>query len=824
MKAQSQFDRGSGPLTIFRLIEDNVPHRRGRVVKRKLSFFLSLAAGLAVLSLCIYGHRLLRLRPGVPPSVPESALVRIGDVEILSVQDRDAALVGKEIGDLAVFEIREANGARRTITAPVVSYFAASPFPLLYLLIGLFCIAIGTATYVLKPADLRARLFYALTLVFGAGQIISGEYYGLHPDRWTTFLPSLFFILAYALVPAVLLDLARSFAPEPVRRRRILLYVPALLFAGVQTFVFLTAFLKPSVAAIHFYGKFYMAFRIYVLAFILAAVVALGRALGKCRTEERRSQIQWIFYGLAVGVFPFLLLYQIPILLGLKPVVSEELVAVCFAAIPVAFAIAIVRHRLMDISLVINRSLVYSVLTVFTIGIYLLVVQVAERGFARLASGGSDLFTAAGVFLAAAAFRPAQRKIQDLVDRTFFRQRYDYRRVVLDFNECLRRFVGRDELAACFLRELREAIPVEFLSLRLVLRRPAPAEREEFLVFGDPWPAGFPLLSEDPGEWAVWGRPAGVLIAPDIDFGAGDILEALRIDLAFRLPFSPETGSGALAVGRKKAGGRFSREDIELIRTMAGELVVNLERVGLQEDIIYERASKEKLDELNRLKTEFISTVSHELRTPMSSIQGLAEVLQGGRIADPEKRERYLRLLAGESARLSRFLHNVLDFGRIERGAMAYRFAPTDLRAIVREAIEVFRPAAEAEGFELAVRLPDTAVERLADADAVKQALINLIDNAIKYSGGNRMIEIGLIEKPGAAIYVRDQGVGVMPEDRERIFEKFYRAENVRGLRPEGAGLGLKVVRHIMEAHGGDVRLESEPGRGSEFRLVFPEP
>jgi signal transduction histidine kinase len=782
-----------------------------------------LAAGIIVLSLSVYGYLLLRQRPGIPPSVLDYAIVRIGGVEILSVQDRDAALVGKEIGDFVDFEVREAGGAHRTITAPVVPFFAATSFPLIYLLIGLFCFAIGTATFVLKPVDAKARLFYALTLVFGAGLVISGEFYGLHPDRWTTFLPSLLFILAYALVPAVLLDLALSFAPGPGRARRALLYVPALLFAGIQSATFLTAILKPSVAAIHFYNKFYAAFRIYVLAFILGAIVSLGRALGQSRTEERRSQIQWIFYGLAVGVFPFLFLYQVPILLGSKPLLTEELSVIFFVAIPIAFAIAIVRHRLMDISLVINRSLVYSFLTVFTIGVYLLVVQVAERGFARLAPGGSDLFTAAGVFLAAAAFRPAQRKIQDLVDRTFFRQRYDYRRVVLDFNECLRHFVGRDELAECFLGELREAIPVEFLSLRLAHRRPALVEREGPVVFGDPWPDGFPALPEGRGEWAVWGRPSGVLIAPDVDFSAGEELETLWIDLAFGLPFSPEMGAGVLALGRKKSGARFSREDIELIKTMAGELVVNLERVGLQEDVIYERASKEKLDELNRLKTEFISTVSHELRTPMSSIQGLAEVLQGGRIADPEQRERYLRLLAGESARLSRFLHNILDFGRIERQAMTFRFAPTDLRTIVREAVEVFRPAAEAEGFELAVRLPDGPVEHRLDADAVKQALINLIDNAIKYSGENKMVEVELLDTRDATILVRDRGVGIAPEDRDRIFEKFYRAENVLRLRPQGAGLGLKIVRHIMEAHGGEVRLESEPGRGSEFRLVFPK-
>ena len=792
-------------------------------MKSKLGFFISLAAGLVVLSLSVYGYLLLRQRPGVPPSVPGSCLVRIGDVEIFSNQDRDAALVGREIGTLVDFEVRDADGALRTIMAPVVPFFASLPFPLIYLLIGLFCFAIGTATFVLKPADTRARLFYILMLAFGAGLMISGEYYGLHPDRWTTFVPSLLFILTYPFVPAVLLDLALSFAPEPVRVRRALLYLPALLFAAIQTATFLTAILKPSAAAIHFYVRFYAAFRVYVLVFILGAVIALGRALGKCRTEERRSQIQWIFYGLAVGVSPFLFLYQVPILLNVKPMLTEELSVVFFAAGPIAFAIAIVRHRLMDISLVINRSLVYSFLTVFTIGIYLLVVQVAERGFARLAPSGSGVFTAAGVFLAAAAFRPAQRKIQDLVDRMFFRQRYDYRRVVLNFNECLRHFAGREELVTCFLGELRDAIPVEFLSLQLALSGPAVAERKGVMILGDPWPEGFPALPEGLGEWSIWGRSAGVMIAPEVDFGAGDALEALRIDLVFGLPFSPAAGSGLLALGRRKSGARFLREDIELIRTMAGELVGSLERVSLQEDLIYERASKEKSDELNRLKTEFISTVSHELRTPMSSIQGLAEVLQGERVADPEQRERYLRLLAGETARLSRFLHNVLDFGRIERQVMTFRFAAQDLRTIVREAVEVFRPAVEAEGFELAVRLPDAPVDRRVDADAVKQALINLIDNAIKYSGESRMVEVGLLDGRDAAIIVRDRGVGVAPEDRARIFEKFYRGENVRGLRPQGAGMGLKVVRHIMEAHGGEVRIESEPGQGSEFRLVFPK-
>ena len=792
-------------------------------VRAKLSFVVFLILGLAILAVSIYGYLLLRQRPGIPASIPEKNLVRIGEVEILTVQDKSAALAGKEIGAAVDFYTRAPDGLLQKITAPVVSFYAKTSFPLIYFLIGVFCFVIGASTFILKPDDPKARLFYWLTHVFGAAMIISGEYYGLRSEHWTTFLPSLLFIVSYAFVPAILLHVSLSFAPGPIRIRRVLLYLPALAFAGLQAAVFLYAFLKPSVAAIHFYNKFYSIFRLYVVGYVLGAIAYLGLALRKCRTEDARARIQWIFFGLAVGSAPFLVLYQGPVLLGLMPVVSEELVAVFFVAVPVAFAIAIVRYRLIDIAVVINRSLVYSLLTIFTIGVYLLVVQVAERWLLRLFPGGLNVFVAAGVFLAAAAFQPAQRRIQKFVDRTFFRQRYDYRRVVMDFNDRSRHFVNRDDLAVHFLREVRRAIPVESVSLLLGLCTPSRSGYEELFTYGDSWPAGLPLRFDDGGESEIWARPGAVLIASPMDISQAQALEQQKIDVIFALPLSPEAGTGRLALGRKKSGERYTREDIELIQTMAGELAINLERIDLQEKVIYERASKEKLDELNRLKTEFISTVSHELRTPMSSIQGLAEILQAGKIVDREQRERYLSLMVGESARLARFLHNILDFGRIERDAATYHFEPADLGAVVREAVDVFRPAAESQGFELAVFCPDHPVERRVDADAVKQALINLVDNAIKYSEGGGKIEIRLIEGEETEILVRDHGIGIAPADLDRIFEKFFRADNASRLKPQGAGLGLKITRHIMEAHGGKILVESVPAQGSTFRLVFPK-
>jgi two-component system phosphate regulon sensor histidine kinase PhoR len=277
-------------------------------------------------------------------------------------------------------------------------------------------------------------------------------------------------------------------------------------------------------------------------------------------------------------------------------------------------------------------------------------------------------------------------------------------------------------------------------------------------------------------------------------------------------------------LGRKKSGERYTREDIELLRAMAGELAVNLDRIRLQEEVIYERASKEKLDELNRLKTEFISTVSHELRTPMSSIQGLAEILQSGKIESKEQGEKYLNLMASECSRLSRLLHNILDFGRIEQQAKLYHYQKTILQDVIQEAADVLGRILESQGFRLTLNAPEHPVFMEIDRDAVKQALINLIDNAMKYSTDKKTIDIELVERDHEVeIRVKDQGIGIPLAEQKKIFESFYRVPGVERISPKGAGLGLKIIKHIMQAHGGNVLLESEVGKGSTFRLIFPK-
>jgi len=743
---------------------------------KKVPFIFSLLAGLMIGIVLIFGFSLLRDRRGLPEKIKReieidrTRLVRIDDVEIRAERDEEFVLARKEIGEPAAFYLRTLDGKIEKRVLPVAPYYAGMAFPIIYLVIGLSCLALGAAIFWLKSADLKARLFYWLNLAFASALIISGDNYCLG-RAWPTFIPCLVFILAYALAPAFLLHFSLAFSRRPFKLSRLIVYGPAIFIASVQVSSFLYAYLKPSIEMVRFYNGQYYIFRLYVILYLLLAVILLSLSYRKTREEEERAQIKWIFYGLTVGLLPYLFLYMLPSVLKLKPVLSEEFSPVFFIAIPLAFAIAIIKYKLMHIELVINRSLVYSMLTVFTVCVYLFFVQVSQKLFSKVFVQ-EGAFSVIGVFLAAVAFRPAQKKIQDFVDRAFFRQRYDYRRTILAFNEKAQNIFSQDELLDCFTAEIEKAIPLENLAV----------------VAGEDFP----------------------------DKEASEMTIPLKL--------SSGESYGALALGKKKSGGRFSREDIELLRTMAGELAVNLDRIRLQEEVIYERASREKSDELNRLKTEFISTVSHELRTPMSSIQGLAEILQSGKIKSKEQREKYLNLMASESGRLSRFLHNVLDFGRIEQQAKKYNFQKTLIHDVIQEAAEVFGHVLESQGFELTMRLPEHPVTLDIDADAVKQALINLIDNALKYSTDKKVIDLELVDKEkGIEILVRDQGIGIPPEEQKKIFDKFYRAAEASRVCPKGAGLGLKIVKHIMQAHGGDVLVESEIGRGSAFRLIFPK-
>jgi signal transduction histidine kinase len=227
--------------------------------------------------------------------------------------------------------------------------------------------------------------------------------------------------------------------------------------------------------------------------------------------------------------------------------------------------------------------------------------------------------------------------------------------------------------------------------------------------------------------------------------------------------------------------------------------------------------------EMAELKADFVANVSHDLKTPLALIRMFGETLEMGRVADEAARQEYYRVITRESERLSRLLENVLDFSRIERGRRTYNLTPAAVAPIIHETLETFAYILAQQDFRVEVRVAPDLPEVPLDVDAVGQALANLVDNAIKYSGDHRVLRVEAAPRDGhLVVAVADEGMGIPAEEQERIFEKFYRIGRSETQGRRGSGVGLALVRHIVEAHGGHVTVESQPGRGSRFTLWFP--
>jgi len=226
--------------------------------------------------------------------------------------------------------------------------------------------------------------------------------------------------------------------------------------------------------------------------------------------------------------------------------------------------------------------------------------------------------------------------------------------------------------------------------------------------------------------------------------------------------------------------------------------------------------------ELTRMKNEFVSNVSHELRTPLALIRMYAETLELGRVKEERKQE-YFRIIGRESERLTYLINNILDFAKMEAGKKRYNMEACDLNKVIRETLEAYHFQLESREFKLNMKLSEKPLTLNADRLALAEAFINLLDNAMKYSGEAREIGIASGSDDGRVWFsVSDKGIGIAPRETKRIFEQFYRISEEGAHNTKGSGLGLTLVKYIVNAHNGDISVDSTPGKGSTFRVALP--
>ncbi len=224
-----------------------------------------------------------------------------------------------------------------------------------------------------------------------------------------------------------------------------------------------------------------------------------------------------------------------------------------------------------------------------------------------------------------------------------------------------------------------------------------------------------------------------------------------------------------------------------------------------------------------KLKSDFVSSVSHEFKSPLTSIKALAERLRDGKVKDSDRMNQYFSVITQDADRLIRLVRNILDFSKIEEGKKEYEFVETDMAQLVTQQIESFRRSEFAKGLDIQIRISEDIPHLDVDKEAFSQALNNLLDNAVKFSSDRKEIEVNLKkENTSVFIEVRDWGIGIAPPNLDKIFDKFYQVRNTLQQSVKGTGLGLTLVKHTVEAHGGRIVVRSRVGEGSIFSIILP--
>lgn len=262
----------------------------------------------------------------------------------------------------------------------------------------------------------------------------------------------------------------------------------------------------------------------------------------------------------------------------------------------------------------------------------------------------------------------------------------------------------------------------------------------------------------------------------------------------------------------------------ETIELRSGYTVIDHDPELPIDRIVYEARKDAALkSQLDEIMINFVANVSHELRTPLTCIKGYTETLLEGAVEDAELTRRWLSTIYTETQRLERLIKDLLDISMMEADQIDLQMHPCDLKEIIEHTVSILTPRAQENEMTLIAELPAISPAWKIDHDRVSQVLLNLIDNAIKYSSAGSRVWVRLFfSSERATVEIEDEGQGIPEEDLPRVFERFYRVEKARATRFGGRGLGLSIAKHLIDAHGGELLADSVYGKGSKFTITLP--
>ena len=709
----------------------------------------------------------------------------------------------------------------------ILPQFYSLFYIIVQIIVGSVFFVLGVFVLYKRPTEKVALIWHWATVCTAIIIMCTWGRFTIQPEG-TGLLIRVAFSIAYAFVSTLYLHLTFIFPRNKFKYLNKLiypLYIFSFMLAVWMSVAFFFAAMQLSSEWFHIFMKSFDLVRIYFTIVIFFGMGNFIHSYITAREESERRKIRWVILGLAIGPPAFVIFWQIPQLFAFDALIPEEIIVMFMLIIPITFSISIVKYNIFNIDLILQRGTVYFLVVALLIFVYAVVVGLSMLFIGSITIQTSLIASVATAVLIPFLFEPIRKSMQRLVDKKFFHVGYNYRLVQRNFTNELNQCLDIKQLAKLLTDELDKLLHTECSAFVL---KNTKTKKWEILAGKTCEHIPFKLLQNihkilETTDKKIIAKEevveAGIEISTLTD---NSVIEA---GICIIIPFKNQSNEiiGMQVLGRKKSELRFSMEDCDLLTTVAAQAGLDIERISLNQELILKNVETQRLEELNQLMSFFVSSVSHDLQTPLTSIKMFAELLKSREQLSQTEKEEYLEIIEGESERLSRLINNVLDFSKIERGIKQYKFLRLNIVEIIELTLRLMKYQLKQHDFQVETVFGKRTIMVIADKDAIISAILNLISNAIKYSDREKYLKIEILtENSWAKINIFDKGMGISDEDQKYIFETFYRSKNEQIQSSGGAGLGLTIVWHIIEAHKGKVEVQSTPGKGSIFSLYLP--
>jgi signal transduction histidine kinase len=487
---------------------------------------------------------------------------------------------------------------------------------------------------------------------------------------------------------------------------------------------------------------------------------------------------------------------------------------------------SIVRYRLFAVDLAVKKGSVYGLVgTVVTAALYVL-TRALERAF-DLADIDTIWVVVPLGFVITVLLTPWGQHLEDRIHRLMFSKRQGCYETLLSLSKRMSAILNFNELVDTLVHGLVRGIPVTHATLMIydATANTFVSYREETTLEEG---SGVETIRADSPIVQWLSRTEGLLVKEEAKLNpriasyfesAEGELEAIKASLIVPLKIENKL-NGILLLGEKLSGEIFDAQELDVLALLATQAAISLENARLYEGL---STSNVRLMEASRLKSQFLANMSHELRTPLNSIIGFSKVLLNRLDGElTERQEAYIRSVHNSSRHLLELINGILDFSRIEAGKFEMRPEKVDVLSLVDECIESSLPLIRDKRLKLEKDVPLDVPEVSADRTRIKQVLLNLMSNAIKFTAAGRILVQVRREPEALHVSVADTGIGISPPDLARLFEPFQRLDNPLAQQADGTGLGLAISKKFVELHRGRIWAESRENQGSTFHFTLP--